>query len=1125
MLTKPEQGKRGETYVKLEQREHVLLRPDTYTGSLNPTTEEQWCMSAPPHSGEGVTEQSIKLQSTTYIPTMYKIFDELLVNAMDQSVLDETLDVIKVEINDEEGWISVMNNGKGIPVEKHTTHDIWIPEMIFGHLLTSSNYNDSEERVTGGRNGYGAKLTNIWSTRFVLEVVDTVDSKKYVQIFENNMSVINKPKITTHGRGQKGPANGGRVMIKFYPDLKRMGVNKLSSAADISLFNKRVHDAAACTSSKVKVYLNGTQLKIKTFDKYIDMYIGQKSVSPRVYEASDRWAVCVAPAESFKSVGFVNGVACNRGTHIDYVVGYLIRKITEYITSKHKNIKLKPAFIKEHLFVFVKCTIVNPSFSSQTKDECTTRSNAFGSRCELSDNFIKQVTKLGIIDEIINLAKFKEQKELNKTDGRKRNVIRGIPKLDDANKAGSHESGKCTLCLTEGDSAKAFVISGLSVVGRDHWGVFPLRGKLLNVKEATVQQLLKNEEINNLKQIMGLEQNKKYNSPSELRYGSIMICTDADDDGFHIRGLLMNLFSTFWPELLKHEGFIRSLVTPVVKVTKRGRTKEFYNLYEYKEWKATNEAAEGGWNTKYYKGLGTSTAAEAREYFKNIRDNGNQLKYKLDSTGSCMERLNLAFAKTEADKRKVWVTQTISPDGVKYEKGATVSYSQFIDKELIQFSIADVKRSIPSVIDGLKPSQRKVLYGCMKRNLTSDMKVAQLSGYISEHTAYHHGEMSLQGCIIDMAQDYTGSNNINLLMPKGQFGTRIMGGKDHASPRYIFTQLNSATRRIFRPEDDATLKYQDDDGFKIEPEVYYPMIPMVLVNGTQGIGTGYSTSVPCYNPRDIIENIKRYLSGSEFLEMVPWYRNFTGKITPKPEENAFTTHGDFNIKSKTQLEITELPVGMWTQNYKEFLEALVSGESKSKNKLALLLTDYENHSTEEKPRFLLKFNRSTNLSENYSKDDIESALKLTTSISLRNMHLFDSSCKIKKYESPLDILREFCKVRLAKTEERRQFLVKQIAAQVDVETSKVRFIEAIMNDDLVIFKKKKDAVVSELKEMKFQEVNGSYNYLLDMKVHCFTDERIVELKNSLESKMKLMHTLKTTTAKNMWNGDLETLQT
>lgn len=1094
--------KASETYVKLEQREHVLLRPDTYTGSINPTMEDHWVLTK---------DQTVKNQSIVHVPTLYKIFDELLVNAMDQSVLDDTLDVIKVEINSVEGWISVMNNGKGIPVEKHETHGIWIPEMIFGHLLTSSNYNDSEDRVTGGRNGYGAKLTNIWSKKFMLEVMDTSSHQKYTQLFEDNMSKINKPKVT-----KNNSKKSGYVQIKFYPDFKRMSLEGFDEHT-LSLFEKRVYDAAACTNSRVKVYLNGNLLKIKTFDKYIDMYIGSKSDTPRVYEASGtRWEICVAPSESFKSVGFVNGVACNRGTHIDYVVGYLIKKITEFITSKHKNIKLKPAFIKEHLFVFVKCTIINPSFASQTKDECTTRAMAFGSRCDLSDNFIKSITKLGIVDEIINLAKFKEQKELNKTDGRKRNVIRGIPKLDDANKAGSSDSSRCTLCLTEGDSAKAFVISGLSVVGRDHWGVFPLRGKLLNVKEATVQQLLKNEEINNLKQIMGLEQNKKYSSLNELRYGSIMICTDADDDGFHIRGLLMNLFSTFWPELLKHKGFLRSLVTPVVKVSRRSESLSFYNLYDYQEWK-TQTGGGVGWTTKYYKGLGTSTAAEAREYFRNL--NKHNLKYNIDE--SSMERLNLAFAKSEADKRKVWVTQPIDKTAMGYEKGTeSVSYSQFIDKELIQFSIADVKRSIPSLVDGLKPSQRKVLYGCMKRNLTSDTKVAQLSGYISEHTAYHHGEMSLQGCIIDMAQDYVGSNNINLLLPKGQFGTRIMGGKDHASARYIFTMLNPMTRSIFRPEDDAILNYLDDDGYKIEPETFFPVLPMVLVNGAQGIGTGYSTNIPSYNPKDIIKNIRNFIIGEPMVEMTPWFKGFKGEVTPKTEDNAFTTHGVYRILDKYHIEVSELPIGVWTQNYKEFLEGLVTGESKSKNKLNVI--DYENHSTEDNVRFIIKLGRKQDIPVlvNEVQEEIEVALKLTSSISLRNMHLFDSNNKIRKYESPLEILKEFCNIKLAKTEERRVHMIKQITRQVTIEEQKVKFIEAIMNDTLVIFKKKKDEITKELSSMGFIKVENSYNYLMDMKVHVFTDERIQELKNSLESKQKTKANIESMDNKKMWAIDL-----
>ena len=189
-----------------------------------------------------------------------------------------------------------------------------------------------------------------------------------------------------------------------------------------------------------------------------------------------------------------------------------------------------------------------------------------------------------------------------------------------------------------------------------------------------------------------------------------------------------------------------------------------------------------------------------------------------------------------------------------------MAYKDFIDKELILFSRYDNTRSSPCVIDGFKPSQRKVLYGAFKRKLTSEIKVIQFSGYVSEHTAYHHGEASLNGTIISMAQDFVGSNNVNLLVPSGQFGSRLLGGKDAASPRYIYTYLSPITRLIFKEEDDALCRYLVDEGQRIEPDYYLPIIPMVLVNGSEGIGTGYSTTIPNYNPVDIVNYIKSKLN-------------------------------------------------------------------------------------------------------------------------------------------------------------------------------------------------------------------------------------------------------------------------
>ena len=470
---------------------------------------------------------------------------------------------------------------------------------------------------------------------------------------------------------------------------------------------------------------------------------------------------------------------------------------------------------------------------------------------------MKKLAKCGIVEQVIKLAMFKENSQLKKSDGKKQVRLRGIVKLEDANKAGSKDSNKCTLILTEGDSAAGCARSGMSVVGRDLYGIFPLKGKLLNVREASTKQLMANEEINNIKQILGLRTEYKYDKEDEfntLRYGKILIFTDQDVDGSHIKGLVMNLFHHMWPALLERKGFITSLSTPIVKAFKGKDVKIFYNLTEYENWCNTNPK---GYRVKYYKGLGTSTKEESKDYFKGIND--KLINYIIDMDEEMKSRtdtaIQLAFDKKQADSRKEWLLNYDRENILKYDDH-DISYHDFIHKDLIHFSNDDTSRSIPHIMDGLKPSQRKILYGAILRKLDRDeVKVAQLAGFVSDKAAYHHGEMSLNGAIVGMAQNYVGSNNINILEPAGNFGTRYLGGKDAASPRYIWTSLPKHTTSIFNRMDIPILKNQEEDGMPIEPEYYSPIIPMVLVNGAEGIGTGFSTKIPNFNPSDIIENI------------------------------------------------------------------------------------------------------------------------------------------------------------------------------------------------------------------------------------------------------------------------------
>jgi DNA topoisomerase-2 len=1084
-----------ETYQKKSQLEHVLHRPGMYIGDIDPITAERWIL----------IDSKMSKKLITYSPGLYKIFDEILTNATDHSQRDNSLKKIEVTVNRETGEISIFNDGLGIPVEIHKDLKKYVPEIIFGEFHTSSNYDDTEARTVGGLNGYGAKLTNAFSKKFVVEVSD--GKSHYIQTWENNMSKTSGPKVTSSKKK-------AFVKISFIPDYIRFGMQDGLDEHTYLLFKTRVYDGSAITNKGVVIYFDSDKIPVKDFETYVNLYIGSKSETPRVYEKiNDRWEVAITlnPYDKFTQVSFVNGISTSDGgTHVDYILNQIIYKLKEQLEKKHKDINIRPSYIKDNIFVFINSLIENPTFSSQTKENHVTKSSKFGSKCELSEDFIKKVDRLGITANVIDIAKAKETKSLSKTDGRKQFRLTGIPKLDDANKAGGSEGYRCKLILTEGDSAKASAVAGLSVVGRDYYGVFPLRGKLLNVRDASPAQLLKNEEINNLKKILGLQQNKEYTNLKDLRYGGIMIFTDADNDGSHIKGLIINFIHAFWPSLMKFDSFISCIVTPIVKVSRGKEIKPFYNQQEFLKWKETVPNSKA-WHIKYYKGLGTSTAAEAKEYFTNLAK--QTINYSITSETDA--DITKAFKKGFEDARKDWIKDSTGKNLSLDFSVSKQSISEFINHELINFSIADLERSIPNLMDGFKPSQRKVMFGCIKRNLYSEIKVAQLSGYISEHTSYHHGEASLQGTIINMAQDYVGSNNINLLEPIGQFGTRLQGGKDSGSPRYIFTRLTSNVKTLFNEYDNLLLEYLDDDGLSIEPKYYIPIIPLILVNGSEGIGTGYSTNIPCYNPKDIIHNLKLLINNpdTELREMVPWYAGFKGTIV-KESDNKYISTGVWNRGSPTSIEVTELPIGKWTQTYKEFLESLLETNE---------IIDYKNNCDDTKISFKIVMQK-TIIDDLITKNELVKKLKLTSSINTSNMHVFDADCKIRKISCPEEIIYRFYKVRSTHFVKRKKYLIDTLSAELKIFDSKVKFIKYVISEKIVVFNKKKADIIAQIEKVgDICKVNDSYDYLLELKLWTLTQERIAELIAKMEALADKLENVKKTSTAQMWTSELDLL--
>ena len=1118
-------------YQRKTDKQHILDNPDTYIGSVENVDAYMWIF-------DNETQKIIQ-KNIEYIPGLYKLFDEGIVNARDhvmrmiQSPILDKRFVSYINANiEQDGTIILSNDGNGIDIAKHPEYDIWIPELIFGHLRTSTNYDKTEERIVGGKNGFGFKLALIWSTYGKIETIDHTRGLKYEQTFRNNLDIIEDPIITKVPKTTKP-----YTKVLFKPDYARFGISGLS-ADMLGLLKKRVFDIAAVTDhsiKKVKVGFNEELTPVKNFQHYVDMYVGSKNETKRIYETyEERWeyAIALAPNHEFTQVSFVNGICTFKGgKHVDYIMGQITRKLCDYIEKK-KKVKVSPTAIKEQLMLFLRCDIVNPSFDSQTKDYMNTPSTKFGSSCTVSDGFIDKIAKMGVMEMACSLTEAKENKMAKKTDGSKTKHVRGIANFIDANFSGTNRSSECILILCEGLSALSGIVSGLSSEDRNTIGIYPLKGKLLNVRGEQIKKIADNKEITDIKKILGLETGCEYNSlddvHKQLRYGKVMVMTDQDLDGSHIKGLCINLFHSEWSSLVHIPGFISFMNTPILRAKKGTHVKLFYNDGEYNQWKESlGENGTQGWTIKYFKGLGTSTSSEFKEYFAN-----KKIVDFVHNGKTSDDTIDKVFNKKRPDDRKTWLEN--------YDKNAyldtnsnKVNYEQFMDREMIHFSTYDCARSIPNMVDGLKISLRKILFSAFKRKLTSEIKVAQFSGYVSEHSAYHHGEASLNGAIVNMAQNYVGSNNINLLQPNGQFGTRLHGGDDSASERYIFTLLNPITRSLFPEADDAVLNYLNDDGTMVEPEYYVPIIPFALVNGISGIGTGFSCTIPAFAPTQIIDYLRFKLKKQDVKgagEFIPYYEGFKGSVT-KLDINKYMTKGVYEKIDNDKIRIRELPIGTWTMPYITFLEGLADGTTdKNGKKVPPCIRDFTSMSTEVNVDIIITFPRGK-LEEIEDKVDavtningIEKMLKLTSNISSTNMHMFNKDCKLRKYDNVEEIIDEFYDVRLEVYSKRKKQLIKDLEYKLVKLSNRAKYILATL-DGSVDLRRKNAATVHELLvSKKFDILDGDFKYLIKMPMDSVTQEnveKILKEKSDAETELDM---LKKTALETMWLSELEHLQ-
>lgn len=1120
-------------YSEMTPLEHCLARPDTYIGGIRVQTREDWLIDVvkeePIEEEEDVLLEEIgdEKESVTIeeevepsdIPKLVyrsfesnsgleRLFIEAQSNAIDNAWRSAEANVAQTMIEIEvkpDGWTSVKNDGLIIPLEIHEESKLWNPEFIFGRLRTSSNYDDTEERKTSGKNGLGIKLTNIYSKEFQVEIFDKERSLKYTQVWTDHMK--NKKEAVIATLKKSGQPKTSYTKISWLPDFSYFSLPNYNEDM-IKLFRRYAYDT--CMVTGLKVTFNGEVVPSKSLKAYTKAF-GSNEVM--LLESKDcKVAICGNPPKNkeYRQLSFVNGCYTSEGgVHVDGWMRPLIKGIMEKLEAKFKNSKFTYFEVKKYFSIVVSASVVRPEFGSQTKNLLVSPMV----ENSINEKVIASIMRWSFVKRIGDESKYKEMASLKKTE--KRGYVK-VDGLDPANFAGTAKSKDCILVICEGESAKTYTVAGLDVgiegkKGRDYIGIYPIRGKILNTRNATPKKIQESREITAIRTALGLQLDVDYSleeNRKKLRYGKVLVVSDADSDGRHITGLLLNIFHSMYPTLMTQD-FIYSMRTPIMTIYSKRGEKDIYTETEEKQYR--EQLGQERFTTKWRKGLGSSKRDEVQKSFGK-----RMVRFIMDQHAD--QNMIKAFDKKFSDNRKTWLAEFEKKEDepVLVNGMEVVPVSHFINQEFIEFSMEDCQRSLPHVLDGLKESQRKVLYACFKKGLwKTPVKVAQLGGSVAETTQYHHGEQNLLDTIVKLAQDFVGSNNLPYLTRDGQFGSRLEGGEDAAAARYIYTHLEPHMKFLFREEDEPLYTYVESDGQTVEPESYLPILPMLLVNGCTGIGTGWSSEIPAFQPKQLVEWIHVWLSNQEqsdhliqeeYPELVPWYKGFTGKIELEKQNGQpvrAVTHGSFGpTKKKNTYEITELPIGTWTNKYKDQIEDWYVNKQ---------LDDRINKTTVDKVYFEIKPSDDFEMSEKN--------LKLVSYLSMTNMVAFNKDGKITKYTLG-DMLEEYCSARLDLYKRRREFQLSKIEEQIKFESNRIRFLDEVMREVLTLFMRSQSWIEAKMIELEYDKKDDSYDYLINMPIRSFTKEKVEELEREKSRLQKQHADLMKKTPSQMWKEEL-----
>jgi len=1114
---------------------HILHRPDMYVGSTTPSTHPGECVVM------DVDGTAHRVTDAVFPDGLWRIFQEPLSNMIDHAwrsaSTDTPLSTIHILVDrDDNGTCTMENDGASIGSTP--------PERIFGQLRTSSNFDDGEARGTSGRNGMGVKLTNVFSTFFQAELHDALQGISTRQTWRNNMRETDGPqrkRVKT-----KRPV----VKIAFTPDWARFQTSAeemmTPSSTFFRLFVRKLHEVAMLLLLDIVLVIRHQDIKRRVvvhgrhgltgFATRILSSSSKHMTSCRLRHAqtaSFSLELLLAPSPSDHtralSLAYVNGME-TEAEFAKPLIEDLLRTVLKALHAQDAKLAsaLRLADIRPLVAVLLVARVPNPVFASQCKARCVA---PLLDRRDVVDETDHAVTWRAVVQRLGStvaqwpsvqafrkrfLADLRRVDDVFPKTTAKKQTIPQAEGYDAANWAGTRRAHQCVLLLCEGLSAKTFAVQGIKKGwgghrGRDQFGIYPFRGKCLNVYNASAKTICANREWSDLMAILHLESKVDYRDTSifrRLRYGKVVLLTDADTDGVHIASLMMNFFCVVAPSLVARGDVLFWMRAPVARVG----NETFYTETAYRHWMTQHPTAKGA---RFFKGLGTCTDEDIDRAF-------GEFVLRMEMDDETPKAMQECFSAAAVEQRRARM-RDVSPESAlpalaSGASSAPYPISVFLRQEWVRFSLDDCGRSIPHVMDGLKTSQRKILHAVLTKPLLfrhAPVKVAQLAGYVAELTHYHHGEQCLHDTICKMAQRFVGANfaNLPLLVPEGQFGSRLYLGKDAASARYIFVKGESYLEHLFSPDDRACMTACVEDGVEVEYMHYLPVLPLVLVNGCRtGIGTGWSCSIPPFDPHDLLETIDAHLAtGAPCVLPLPTYRGFGGTIralTP----TRLRCEGVLRFDEASQtFHVTEIPVSTSIQKYKEFLDDL---------QLQKRIRDVANFSDTRQAHF--RFAAVPPFTPTLE------TMKLTETIHVHTI-LHDAQGRLRQFASLDEVLSTFVTHRLAAYERRKEVLLKKHAHAAERAADKIAWVEWLLRPRNLA--RYHAATLSTDLDRLLHTAGVSATGrahpepLLDIPVRQMNAQRLAQWHAEQTTQQTALKALRATTAKDMWRAGLRALQT